>query len=149
MKSARQTVILDILSSQNIETQQQLREALSARGVHSTQATLSRDIRDMRLVKVPGADGRSHYALPPESESDDSHIRLRKIMREGVRSFDVAQNLLVIKTLPGLASAVCSAIDGMGLEELVGSIAGDDTAFLALRSSEAAEKLYREIRENF
>lgn len=145
MKPGRQSVILDIITHSNIETQRQLQDALAERGVKSTQATLSRDIKDMRLVKELGANGSYRYTVSGRSESDDSRQRLQKILRESVSSYQTAMNILVIKTLPGLASAVCSALDGMTIEGLAGTIAGDDTAFLAMVSLETCDKLYHEL----
>ena len=146
MKPGRQSVILDIITHSNIETQRQLQDALAERGVKSTQATLSRDIKDMRLVKELGANGSYRYTVSGRSESDDSRQRLQKILRESVSSYQTAMNILVIKTLPGLASAVCSALDGMTIEGLAGTIAGDDTAFLAMVSLETCDKLYHELK---
>ena len=145
MKPGRQSVILEIISERDIETQHQLMEALAERGIKSTQATLSRDIKDMRLVKELGPNGTYRYVQAAKPEQDDSSERLRKILKESLVSFDIAQNLLVIKTLPGLASAACSAIDGMHIENLVGTLAGDDTAFLAMRDNESALRFYHEI----
>ena len=145
MKPGRQSVILKIISERDIETQHQLMQALAERGIKSTQATLSRDIRDMRLVKELGPNGTYRYVQAAKPEQDDSSERLRKILKESLVSFDLAQNLLVIKTLPGLAPAACSAIDGMHIENLVGTLAGDDTAFLAMRDNESALRFYHEI----
>ena len=145
MKPARQSVILDIISQNDIETQNQLMEALPARGIKSTQATLSRDIKDMRLVKELSGDGKYRYAVGGAAESSGYTDRLRKIFKECVTSYDVAQNIIVIKTLPGLADAACSTLDSMVVPELVGSIAGDDTAFLAMRDSASAQRLCQEI----
>ena len=145
MKPGRQSVILKIISERDIETQHQLMQALAERGVKSTQATLSRDIKDMRLVKELGPNGNYRYVQAAKPEQDDSSERLRKILKESLVSFDLAQNLLVIKTLPGLAPAACSAIDGMHIENLVGTLAGDDTAFLAMRDNESALRFYHEI----
>ena len=145
MKPGRQSVILEIISERDIETQHQLMQALAERGIKSTQATLSRDIKDMRLVKELGPNGNYRYVQAAKPEQDDSSERLRKILKESLVSFDLAQNLLVIKTLPGLAPAACSAIDGMHIENLVGTLAGDDTAFLAMRNNDSALRLYHEI----
>ena len=145
MKPGRQSVILKIISERDIETQHQLMQALAERGIKSTQATLSRDIKDMRLVKELGPNGTYRYVQAAKPEQDDSSERLRKILKESLVSFDLAQNLLVIKTLPGLAPAACSAIDGMHIENLVGTLAGDDTAFLAMRDNDSALRLYHEI----
>ena len=145
MKPGRQSAILEIISEKDIETQNQLMKELAARGVKSTQATLSRDIKDMRLVKELGPNGSYRYVVATKSETADLDQRLKKILRESLVSYDVAQNLLIIRTLPGLAPAACSAIDGMEIENLVGTLAGDDTAFLAMRDKESAIKLYHEI----
>ena len=145
MKPGRQNLILEIISEQNIETQHQLLKALAERGVKSTQATLSRDIKDMRLVKQLGADGTYRYAVSTEQINDELAQKLRTIFRESVVSFDIAQNILVIKTMTGLAPAACLAIEALKDPALVGALAGQDTAFLALKDAQAAEKLRREI----
>ena len=145
MKLDRQNVIMEIISQQDIETQNQLLEALAARGVKSTQATLSRDIRDMRLIKELGPNGNYRYVMAANQDNADMDARLKKIFKECVLSYDLAQNILVIKTLPGLAQAAGSTLDGMDIPGLVGTIAGDDTAFLALKDTDAAVRLYHEI----
>ncbi len=145
MKPGRQSVILDIITHQSIETQRQLQDALLARGVKSTQATLSRDIKDMRLVKELGPDGSYRYTVSGRSDNDDARQRLQKILRESVISYHSAVSILVIKTLPGLAPAVCSALDGMTIDGLAGTLAGDDTAFLAMISVESCERLFHEL----
>lgn len=145
MKPGRQNAILEIISEKDIETQNQLMQELAARGVKSTQATLSRDIKDMRLVKELGPSGNYRYVVAAKNETADLDMRLKKILRESLVSYDVAQNLLIIRTLPGLASAACSAFDSMEIDNLVGTLAGDDTAFLAMRDKESAVKLYHEI----
>ncbi|MBQ6403382.1 MAG: arginine repressor [Oscillospiraceae bacterium] len=149
MKPGRQNVILEIISEQDIETQKQLIQALSERGIRSTQATLSRDIKDMGLVKQLGPNGAYRYVVSGRASDEEARQKLKTIFRESVISYDLAQNLLVIKTLPGLASAACSAIDANHIENLVGSIAGDDTAFLAMRDAEAAKELYRALSALF
>lgn len=148
MKSGRQSEILKIISERDIETQNQLLQALAERGVNTTQATLSRDIKDMRLVKELGPNGTYRYAAA-RSDADNYEERLKKIFRESVVSYDIAQNLFVIRTLPGLANGACSAIDAMHIDGLVGTLAGDDTAFLAMRDVEAARRLQREIESMF
>ena len=147
MKPDRQAVIREIISSQTIETQNQLMEALAARGVRSTQATVSRDIREMRLVKDLGPDGRYRYQLPSKDITPEFDLKLRKIFRESITSYEVAQNIVVLKTLPGLASAACSALDSMKLPPLVGSLAGDDTAFLAMSDKDSAVEFCKLIEE--
>lgn len=149
MKVGRQSVIMDIINEQDIETQNQLMAALAERGIRSTQATLSRDIRDMRLVKELGPKGNYRYVSAPKTDNADLDMRLKKIFKESVISYDIAQNLLIIKTLPGLAPAACSALDGMDIEGLVGTLAGDDTAFLAMRDNALAVSFYKEIDQLF
>ncbi len=148
MKSGRQNEILKIISERDIETQNQLLEALRERGIQSTQATLSRDIKDMRLVKELSPNGSYRYTTS-RVETDNYEERLRNIFRESIVSCDVAQNLFIIRTLPGLANGACSAIDAMHVDGLIGSLAGDDTAFLAMRDTESAKKLYHEFEMIF
>ena len=145
MKSKRQAQILELIRDREIETQNQMMEALAERGIHSTQATLSRDIKELRLVKKSSPNGGYCYALPSEDDNDERNIRLRNIFRECVISFDTAQNLVGIHTRPGLANAAASALDNMDIPELVGTIAGDDTAFLAMRDPQKALDFCREI----
>ena len=145
MKSKRQAQILELIREQDIETQNQMMEALALRGIKSTQATLSRDIKELRLVKKLSLNGVYCYATPAQDDSNEREVRLRKIFRECVVSFDTAQNLVVIHTLPGLANAAASALDHMEIQDLVGTIAGDDTAFLAMRSVTGAQTFCHEI----
>ena len=149
MKLGRQSVIMEIINERDIETQNQLMEALAERGVKSTQATLSRDIRDMRLVKELGPKGNYRYVAATKQETPDLDARLKKIFKESLVSYDVAQNFVVLKTLPGLANGACSALDGMEIEGLVGTLAGDDTAFLAMKDNASAMSLYKEIEGLF
>ncbi len=149
MKLGRQSVIMEIINERDIETQNQLMAALAERGVKSTQATLSRDIRDMRLVKELGPKGNYRYVAASKQETPDLDIRLKKIFKESVISCDIAQNLIVIKTLPGLASGACSTLDGMEVDGLVGTIAGDDTAFIAMKDNSSANSFYKEIEQLF
>ncbi len=146
-KSDRQKLILDIIGQQDIETQNQLIEALRESGMGSTQATISRDIKELRLVKELTSRGTYKYARDMKNARSPYSERLSTIFRECVTSFTSAQNIVVIKTLPGLASAACSAIDGMNLPEIAGSLAGDDTAFIAMRNNESAESLCRDMEK--
>lgn len=148
MKSGRQAVIIEIISENNIETQQQLIDALAARGIRSTQATLSRDIRDLRLVKEPAEGGGSRYVRKEEPQEEKSvEDLMRVILKPGVRSYEAAENIVVIKTFPGVASAACAAIDGMQIDGLVGTIAGDDTIFMAMKTSGKALELVERMHE--
>lgn len=145
MKSKRQAQILELIREKEIETQNQMMEALMDRGIKSTQATLSRDIKELRLVKKLSVNGVYCYTTPAQDDSNEREVRLRKIFRECVVSFDTAQNIVVIRTLPGLANAAASALDHMEIQDLVGTIAGDDTAFLAMRNAGSAQVFAKEI----
>ncbi len=144
MKTARQTQILEIISSRDVETQEQLLDELRARGFQTTQATISRDIRELRVVKVMGPEG--HYRYEAASRESAGGDRLQNIFRECVVSIDSAQNLAVVRTLPGLAGAAGSAIDSMAPTGLLGTLAGDDTVLAVMRDTAEAVSLCGEIR---
>lgn len=148
MKSARQNVILEIIAEKDIETQFQLMQELRERGISSTQATLSRDIKELRLVKELSG-GHYRYSAPERSDTTGHSERLAKIFRESVVSCDTAMNIIVLKTLPGLAMAASSAMDGMDIPDLVGTVAGDDTVFMAMRDVKSAESFCGEIKKLF
>ena len=147
MKSDRQSKILQIIAEQQIETQNQLIQALREAGCVSTQATVSRDMRELRLMKELVENGHYRYVAPANHTGSEHKDRLRTIFRESVTSFHCAQNLVIIKTLPGLASAACAAIDSMEIPGLVGSLAGDDTMFLAMEDNSAAIRFHQELQE--
>lgn len=147
MKPTRQNVILEIISQEEIETQNQLMEALARRGIKTTQATLSRDIKDLHLVKSSSEGEKYKYVIGEAREIRDPDDKLTKIFKECVKSVHTAQNLIVIKTLPGLANGACSTLDSMDIPELVGSLAGDDTAFLAMKDGSSAQRLCQEINQ--
>lgn len=146
MKSARQAKILEIIASMEVETQEQLLMELGKSGFSTTQATVSRDIKELRVVKELSASGRYRYASSMQETTSPLSGRLNKIFRECVTSIDCAQNLVVIKTLPGLANAAGSAIDGMELPYLLGTLAGDDTVLLIMRDNASAASLCAEIK---
>ena len=146
MKSSRQNEILEIIAEQDIETQGQLLEALEARGVKSTQATVSRDIKELRLVKEVSSSGRYRYAPASQDENSDAARRLEEIFRGACVSFDHALHTVVIKTLPGLAMAVCAAIDAMYDESILGTVAGDDTCIVVMRNAASAERFCAQLR---
>ena len=145
MKSGRQGTILRIISEQSIETQNQLMDELKKRGIDTTQATLSRDIRELRLVKQRSADGTSRYAAAEVAPAPEMSQGLKENLRQTVTGVYACQNLVIIKTLPGLAPAVCTAVDGIAPLPL----SGNDTVFLAMRDNAAAETLAREGRSLF
>lgn len=147
MKARRQSEILSIIQENDIETQDQLLEELQARGLKSTQATISRDIKELHLIKELTGQGTYRYAVSERKTSLNMASRLHNIFKESVTSFEAAQNIVVIKTMPGLASAACSALDGMSIPGMVGSLAGDDTALLIMRSADEAKDLCQEIQK--
>ena len=135
MKNVRQSEILNIVQTKDIDTQEQLLEELRSRGFTTTQATISRDIKELRLVKELTSSGEYRYAISERKMSSTTDARLRNIFKEGVLSIDVAQNIVVVRTMPGLASAACSALDAMDIDGMVGSLAGDDTGILIMRDN--------------
>ena len=147
MKNVRQSEILNIVQSKDIDTQEQLLEELRARGFTTTQATISRDIKELRLVKELTGSGGYRYALSERKTSSTSDVRLRNIFKEGVLSVDVAQNIVVVRTMPGLASAACSALDAMDIDGMVGSLAGDDTGILIMRDNSFAQQFNSEVHK--
>ena len=146
MKRARQAEILNIIQAVDVETQEQLLDELKARGFSATQATISRDIKELRLVKERSGGGY-RYASSERKGMADSDARLRNIFKEGVTSVDRAQNIVVVRTMPGLASAACSALDSMEIPGMVGSLAGDDTGILIMRDNDAAERFNQEVHK--
>lgn len=145
MKTKRQSTLLKLIEKYDISTQSELTEYLVREGFNATQATISRDIKELRLVKAVGANGKSKYAVSHSSTDLGFSDRLLTIFRESVISYDNAQNIVVIKTMPGLASAACSAIDALKSADIVGSLAGDDTAFLVMHTTKAASDFCEEL----
>ena len=146
MKSQRQAKIMEIISTHNVETQEQLLEALQQEGFRGTQATISRDIKELRIVKELTSLGTYRYTTSSSEMSGSFSSRLNTIFRECVVSFDYAQNIIVIRTLPGLASAAGSAVDAMNLSAVVGTLAGDDTVMIVMRDGNAAAAFCGEIK---
>ncbi|MBR6918353.1 MAG: arginine repressor [Clostridia bacterium] len=145
MKSNRQNVIIDIIENNDVETQEELIKMLADRGFNVTQATVSRDIRELKLIKVTGELGKYKYILPAADSDDGQHAYLAAFSAS-VKSIDVAVNLVIIKTYPGLANAVAAGIDSQGELDIVGCVAGDDTIFAATRSAESAQIVCDKIK---
>ena len=145
MKKSRHQRIKELVEEFEIETQEELAERLKADGYPVTQATVSRDIRELKLSKIPIEDGRQKYTILVQSDHylNDKYIR---VLKDGFVSMDMAQNILVVKTVSGMAMAVAAAIDAMKLKEIVGSIAGDDTIMMAVRTVEDTECVMEKIR---
>lgn len=143
MKVRRQMKILELINSRPIETQEELAELLSQSGFEVTQATVSRDIKELRLIKVPTGQDRYRYALPPELPKGTIEPRLRRIFRESVISMDSSENLIVVKCLPGSAQAVGSAIDSLDWEDIIGTVAGDDTILVVVKQKEKVPEVLK------
>lgn len=146
MKKRRHAKIIELIETYNIETQEELAGKLLEAGFEVTQATVSRDIRELRLSKIPDGKGRQRYAFLGREEAfmGDRYIR---VLREGFLSMEVAQNLVVIKTGVGMAMAVAAAIDAMKFPEVLGCIAGDDTIMVASRTMEDATNLTHRLQD--
>ena len=147
MKRARQAEILNVIRMMDVETQEQLLAELKLRGFTTTQATISRDIKQLRIIKELGPKGTYRYVSSPKPVEHAFSAKLNMIFRQCVTSIDYAQNLIVIKTMPGLANAACSAIDKLELPEMLGTLAGDDTCVVIMRDNASAATFYAEIRE--
>ena len=144
MKRNRQEAILRVISQYEVETQQELAQRLKEEGFEVTQATVSRDIRDMKLSKMPTGEGHQKYV---RFHNDEKHLsgKYVNVLKEGFVSIDMARNILVVKTVSGMAMAVAAAIDAMKYPEIVGSIAGDDTIMMAVRTVEDTKSLMNQI----
>ena len=145
MKTNRQSKIIEIIQKTEVETQDELSALLEKDGFRVTQATVSRDIRELKLTKIPTAGGRQKYAVITDAPENLSK-KYERVLREGFLSMDMAQNILIIKTVSGMASAVCAAIDAMKMREIVGSIAGDDTIMCAIRTVDDTYAVMKKIR---
>ncbi|MDY6325290.1 MAG: arginine repressor [Catonella sp.] len=137
MKSERQEKILEIIRENDIATQEELLDVLRLEGYEATQATISRDIRELRLTKI--VDGGIQKYAAPEQDLHDVNERYLRVLREGYVSVDGAGNILIINTVSGMAMAVAAAIDSIGIPEIAGTIAGDDTIFCAIRDVDKME----------
>ena len=146
MKSQRQAKIMAIISNRNVETQEQLLALLQGEGFRATQATISRDIKELRIVKELTSLGTYRYTTANNEVASSFSSRLNTIFRECVTGFDYAQNIIIIRTLPGLASAAGSAIDAMNMSMVVGSLAGDDTVMIVMRDNNSAAAFCGEIK---
>ena len=145
MKLERHSKIVELIGKYEIETQEELADYLKEAGFRVTQATVSRDIRELKLTKVPGENNKQRYVVMQNQESfSDKYIR---ILKDGYLSMDMAQNILVIKTVSGMAMAVGAALDNIGWKEIVGCIAGDDTVMCAIRTAEDTANVMKELEK--
>lgn len=146
MKTQRQILIRDIINRLEIETQEELVDALKDADVQATQATISRDIKELQLIKVPLPDGRYKYAMPTEQKFNPLH-KLKRSLNDHFVYIDSADNLVVMKCLPGTANAVGALIDNLEWNEIMGTICGDDTILIICRSKQQSQKVIKQIVE--
>jgi transcriptional regulator of arginine metabolism len=146
MKSLRQRKIRELIGSREIETQEELVEALAAENMPVTQATVSRDIKELQLIKVPLEDGRYKYSLPQDQRFNPAQKLKRALLDHFVKA-EAAENLVVVKCMPGTANTIAALLDGMEWPEVAGSIGGDDTTLLICRTKEGAETIVERILE--
>lgn len=147
MKNDRQNQLLQIISEEIIETQEQLLERLQAKGIKSTQATISRDIKELHLIKEPAGQGRYRYAVSAHRTKLNFADKLRTIFRESVVSVEAAQNIVVLKTIEGMAQGAAFALDNMGDTDIVGTLAGDDTIFLVFHDTIQALDFCEQVKQ--
>jgi len=147
MKGRRQKKILEIIAKETISTQGELVEALQRSGFNVTQATVSRDIKELRLVKIARGDNQYAYGLPKGQVPMKDESRLRRLFRDAVLHIDYSENIVVIHTLPGNANSVCSLLDAVGWPELLGAVAGDDTIIIVVRSKELVPKVMERLNK--
>ena len=146
MKVKRHAEIIELINKYEIDTQEELTKRLQDAGFKVTQATVSRDIRELKLTKVSGDNGKQKYVVLQNTESD-LYGKYVQVLRTGFLSMDKAQNILVIKTVAGMAMAVAAALDELHIRGIVGSIAGDDTVFVVMRDTESAVEFCKELKD--
>lgn len=144
MKVGRQSRIIELINNNDIETQEELADLLNAAGYNVTQATISRDIRELKLTKVATNDGKQRYIVLQNQESG-MYEKYVRILQNGYLSMDMAMNIVVVKTVAGMAMAVAAALDNLNISGIVGCIAGDDTIMCAIKSLEETEKVMEKI----
>jgi transcriptional regulator of arginine metabolism len=145
VKSRRHFAIRDILASGQISTQEELCEELGKRGYEVTQATVSRDIKELRLTKIPDENGY-HYAFPDITSPKNSYERMKRVFKDSVIKLDDSENIIIIKTLPGTAQMVGSVIDAMDNPHILGNVAGDDTIFVLVKPIDSVPAVLHEFR---
>jgi transcriptional regulator of arginine metabolism len=147
MKNDRQSLIMAIIKEQAVGTQEDLGDLLERRGVTVTQATLSRDIKELGLIKVPTMEGYYRYSLPVERASGDLMRRAQRMLEDAILSVEAAGNIIVIKTTNGSAQAVAAALDEMDLPELLGTVAGDNTIFGVVREEQLVGQVLAKLQQ--
>ena len=145
MKAIRHARIKDIIENAVIETQEDLAEALREQHIEVTQATVSRDIKELMLIKVPTGDGRYRYAYPMEKNLVFSKNRMSRMFQDSVIGLDYSENIIVVKTLPGTANAVASTLDYAKWPEIIGTVAGDDNILVVVKPKEAEPRIIKKL----
>jgi len=145
MKSKRHTKILELIAEHSIDTQEELLRQLNACGFRVTQATVSRDIKELRLIKTQSPDGGYHYTTGAPSNTVDMSFKFHAIFSESVNSVDYAMNTVVVKCYTGMANAACAALDSIHWKGVVGTLAGDDTIFILMRSETSAQEFVQQL----
>lgn len=141
MKGIRQFRIKEIIAERDIETQEELVDALRESGMNVTQATVSRDIKELMLIKIPSASGSYKYAMPGETQKTNPIFKLKRALQDHFTSIDYTENLVVMKCLPGTASTIAALIDSMDTEEIMGTISGDDTILIICRTKQLSKNV--------
>ncbi len=149
MKARRQLKILELIEHENISTQEELAERLGQNGFDVTQATVSRDIKEMRLIKVPSGEDTYRYAAPREGQHAITPERLKRMVRDSVISINESENLIVIHTLPGNAMALASLLDGSNWPEIIGTVGGDDTILMIVKPKEMVDVVIKRLESLF
>ncbi|MCL6610999.1 MAG: arginine repressor [Peptococcaceae bacterium] len=147
VKPIRHKKIIEIIRSRQVETQYQLARELKEAGFDVTQATVSRDIKELGLVKVPGENNNSHYTLPDRAPDLNWEDRLKRLLISSVQGLDCSENLVVVKTLPGEAQGVASAIDQAKMPNIIGTVAGDDTILVVVKPKSAVSEVIGRFRK--
>ncbi len=146
MKARRQMKILELIRDEVVETQEELAERLRQAGIQVTQATVSRDVKELQLVKVPAGDGRYRYAQPEDPSHAGQADRMLRIFRECILGMDNSENLIVVSTLPATAAAVAEAIDGLHCREVIGTLAGERNVFVVCKPREASPQVIDRLK---
>ncbi len=148
MKNARQKKIKELIQERIVETQDELTNALKECGIVVTQATVSRDIKDLMLIKIPMGDGRYKYSTPDEQSGVFSQTKMSRTFQDSIVKIKVSENILVIRTLPGTAQAVAYNIDYVKWQEILGTVAGDDTIMVVLADRNMADTVIAKLKKN-
>ena len=147
MKAPRQRKIQEIIENQKIETQSELTETLKKLGFEVTQATVSRDIKELGLIKIPTGFNSAKYSMPGNLPFVNLHERTKRLFRDSIANMDFSENLIILRTLPGAAPAVASCLDHLNCKEIIGTVAGDDTILIVIKPKEMLSAVMKKLEE--